>query len=151
MGQTGAKKHRPLKGSRLPRLSSPAKGFAFCKDQPAAIRTMRTTTHGSEYGASGIEICWKVGLARAAAHEHRLYVLCVIAWRLNGKGGPKRIGRRRQIARVRFRNEFTACQTELAGGARPSVITAFAATQAYTLISNPMSASDARTPPLIPQ
>ena len=30
------------------------------------------------------EICWKVGLARAAANEHWLYALCVMAHRLNG-------------------------------------------------------------------
>ena len=49
------------------------------------------------------EICWEVGLARAAAHEHWLYALCVIAWRLNGRERVKHIGRRRLIARVRFR------------------------------------------------
>ncbi len=48
------------------------------------------------------EICWEVGLARAAAHEHWLYALCVIAWRLNGGGGLTRLGRRAAIARVRF-------------------------------------------------
>ena len=48
------------------------------------------------------EICWEVGLARAAAHEHWVYALCVIAWRLNGKDRVKYIGRRRLIARVRF-------------------------------------------------
>ena len=48
------------------------------------------------------EICWEVGLARAAAHEHWLYALCVIAWRLNGRERVKRVGRRRLIARVRF-------------------------------------------------
>ena len=48
------------------------------------------------------EICWEVGLARAAAHEHWLYALCVIAWRLNGRGGRLgRMGRRAAIARVR--------------------------------------------------
>ena len=47
------------------------------------------------------EICWEVGLARAAAHEHWLYALCVIAWRLNGRGGLGRMGRRRLVARVR--------------------------------------------------
>ena len=39
--------------------------------------------------------------ARAAAHEHWLYALCVIAWRLNGREQVKHIGRRRLIARVR--------------------------------------------------
>ena len=48
------------------------------------------------------EICWAVGLARAAAHEHWLYAFCVIAWRLNGRGVLGRMGRRRLIARVRF-------------------------------------------------
>ena len=47
------------------------------------------------------EICWEVGLARAAAHEHWLYALGVIAWRLNGRGGLGRMGRRAAIARVR--------------------------------------------------
>ena len=40
--------------------------------------------------------------ARAAAHEHWLYALCVITWRLNGRDRLKHIGRRRLIARVRF-------------------------------------------------
>ena len=48
------------------------------------------------------EICASVGLARAAAHEHWSYALCLIAWRLNGKDGSKRVGMRRHIARVRF-------------------------------------------------
>jgi hypothetical protein len=56
------------------------------------------------------EICWTVGLARAAAHEHWLYGLCLIAWRLNGGGGLSRLGRRAAIARVRAgRAELTPC------------------------------------------
>jgi hypothetical protein len=46
------------------------------------------------------EICWAVGLARAAAHEHWLYALCVIAC-LNNGGQTKRVGKRQFIARVR--------------------------------------------------
>lgn len=46
-------------------------------------------------------VCWTVGLARAAAHEHWRYALCVIAWRLNGRDRLKRVGRRRLIARTR--------------------------------------------------
>jgi hypothetical protein len=46
-------------------------------------------------------ICWAVGLTRAAAHEHWLYALCVIAWRLNGRERVKHIGRRRLIALAR--------------------------------------------------
>jgi hypothetical protein len=48
------------------------------------------------------ETCWEVGLARAAAHEHWLYALCLIAWRLNGRDRVKNMGGRRLIARVRI-------------------------------------------------
>jgi hypothetical protein len=46
-------------------------------------------------------ICWKVGLARAAANEHWLYALCVIAWRLNGRRVPGKRSRRHVIGLVR--------------------------------------------------
>ena len=46
-------------------------------------------------------ICWSVGLARAAAHEHWLYALCVIAWRLNGRRVPGKRSRRNVIDLVR--------------------------------------------------
>lgn len=46
-------------------------------------------------------ICWSVGLARATAHEHLLYALCVMAWRLNGRAAPKGLGRRELIGRLR--------------------------------------------------
>lgn len=54
--------------------------------------------------ASGLRwkaVCWTIGLARAAAHEHWRYALCVIAWRLNGRDRLKQVGRRRLIARTR--------------------------------------------------
>ena len=83
---------------------------------PAAIDRMETTLGWMPWlepvdakiawlRASGTrwkEICWEVGLARAAAHEHWVYALCVIAWRLNGGGGLTRLGRRAAIGRVRF-------------------------------------------------
>ncbi len=53
--------------------------------------------------ASGMRwksICWTVGLARAAAHEHWLYALCIIAWRLNGHSESRLTGRRSAISRV---------------------------------------------------
>ena len=53
-------------------------------------------------------ICWSVGLARAAAHEHWLYALCVIAWRLNGRAAPKGVGRRELIGRLRSAKERQA-------------------------------------------
>jgi hypothetical protein len=45
-------------------------------------------------------VCWKIGLQRAAAHEHWLYALCVIAWRLNGHHLPKNLSKRRFIERT---------------------------------------------------
>ena len=45
-------------------------------------------------------VCWKVGLRRAAAHEHWVYALCVIAWRLNGHHLPNGLSKRRFIERT---------------------------------------------------
>ena len=42
-------------------------------------------------------VCWKVGLARTAAHQHWMYALCVIVWRLNGRRLPHNASRRRVI------------------------------------------------------
>ena len=49
-------------------------------------------------------VCWTVGLARAAAHEHWLYALCVIAWRLNGHRIPQHASKRGMIALSRASN-----------------------------------------------
>ena len=46
-------------------------------------------------------ICWTVGLARAAAHEHWHYALSVIAWRLNGRRRSNSGSRRSFIAATR--------------------------------------------------
>lgn len=46
-------------------------------------------------------ICWKVGLQRSAAHEHWLYALCVIAWRLNQRKVPRLRSRRYVIEMVK--------------------------------------------------
>jgi len=53
-------------------------------------------------------ICWLVGLARAAAHEHWLYAPSVIAWWLNGCAAPKGVGRRELIGRLRSVKERQA-------------------------------------------
>lgn len=42
-------------------------------------------------------ICWKIGLRRSAAHEHWLYALCIIAWRLNGQRFNPTHSRRKMI------------------------------------------------------
>ena len=53
--------------------------------------------HGERWKA----ICWAVGMQRSAAHEHWLYALCVIAWRLNGRRVPGKRSRRYIIELVR--------------------------------------------------
>ena len=50
-------------------------------------------------------ICWTVGLHRTAAHEHWLYALCVIAFKLNGRRLRRNLSKRKVI--------------ELAGSAQP--------------------------------
>jgi hypothetical protein len=46
-------------------------------------------------------ICWKVGLARAAANERWLYALCAITWRLNGWDLPSSRSKRYLINRTK--------------------------------------------------
>ena len=47
------------------------------------------------------EVCWQSGLARAAANQHWLFALCVIAWKLNGKSLPRHMSKRDMIAATR--------------------------------------------------
>jgi hypothetical protein len=53
--------------------------------------------HGERWKA----ICWSVGIQRSAAHEHWLFALYVIAWRLNGRRVPGKRSRRYIIELVR--------------------------------------------------
>ena len=46
-------------------------------------------------------VCHEVGLARAAAHEHWVYALCVVAWRLNGRKPPGKGSRASVVAMIR--------------------------------------------------
>jgi hypothetical protein len=48
-------------------------------------------------------VCYHVGLARAAANEHWLYALCLIAWRLNGSRLSQPRSKRRVIEHFRGR------------------------------------------------
>lgn len=50
-------------------------------------------------------VCWKVGLARTAAHQHWMYALCVISWRLNGRRLPHNVSRRRVIEEAQAANQ----------------------------------------------
>lgn len=56
---------------------------------------------GVAYGERWKTICWTVGLQRSAAHEHWLYALCVIAWRLNQRKIPRLRSRRYVIEMVK--------------------------------------------------
>jgi hypothetical protein len=45
-------------------------------------------------------VCWKVGLARSAAHQHWQYALSVIVLRLNGRRVPSKRSRQFVMARA---------------------------------------------------
>lgn len=85
----------PPSAAAISRMEATLAWAAWLEPIDSKITWMRAN------GARWKDICWAVGLARAAAHEHWLYALCVIAWRLNGKNRPKHIGKRQLIARVR--------------------------------------------------
>jgi hypothetical protein len=53
------------------------------------------------YGARWKTICGKVGLARTTTHEHWLYALCVIAWKLNGRKTLQNPSHRKVLAVIR--------------------------------------------------
>ena len=55
---------------------------------PAAISRMEET------------LSWTVGMQRSAAHEHWLYALCVIAFRLNGRRLNRNHSKRHVIAQA---------------------------------------------------
>ena len=52
------------------------------------------------YGERWKTICWTVGLQRSAAHQHWLYALCVIAFRLNGRRLNRSHSKQKVIALV---------------------------------------------------
>jgi hypothetical protein len=88
------------------RLQLPSDGAISCMEEafgwstwlePIDSKVVWMRASGRRWKA----ICWAVGLRRAAAHEHRLFALCVIAWRLNGRRGlPRRVSKRRFIGQV---------------------------------------------------
>jgi hypothetical protein len=61
--------------------------------EPAEAKIVWLRASGERWKA----VCWKVGLARTAAHQHWMYALCVISWRLNGRRLPHNVSRRRVI------------------------------------------------------
>lgn len=65
--------------------------------EPDDVRIVWMRASGKRWKA----VCRTVGLARAAAHEHWLYALCVIAWKLNGRGVPGNRSKRYVIQMVK--------------------------------------------------
>ncbi len=61
------------------------------------------------YGERWKGICWRVGLARTAAHEHWVYALCVIAWRLNGLAPQKKWSRHKLVALTPYERNAVVC------------------------------------------
>jgi hypothetical protein len=49
------------------------------------------------YGERWKQVCWKAKLQRAAAHEHRVNALCIVAARLNGQKALINMSKRRFI------------------------------------------------------
>ena len=64
--------------------------------EPAEAKIVWLRASGERWKA----ICWKVGLARTAAHQNWLYALCVIAWRLNGRRLSRNVSKRRVIEKT---------------------------------------------------
>ncbi len=64
---------------------------------PADARIVWMRAAGEPWKA----VCWRVGLARSAAHQHWMYGICVIAWRLNGRRIPRNVSRRQVIEQSR--------------------------------------------------
>ena len=85
----------PPSAAAITRMEQALSWFAWLEATDSKIVWMHVA------GKRWKEICLTVGLARAAAHEHWTYALCLIAWRLNGRAGLSRMGRRAAIARVR--------------------------------------------------
>ena len=64
---------------------------------PVDVRIVWLRASGKQWK----EVCWTVGLARAAAHQHWLFALCVIAWKLDGQSLPRNMSKRDLIAKTK--------------------------------------------------
>lgn len=57
-------------------------------------------------------ICVEFGMSRATAHQHWLYAMCVIAWRLNGKRVPTKRSKQHLIELVRRQSRLQECELD---------------------------------------
>lgn len=81
----------PPSAAAITRMDEALAWLAWLEADDARIVWLRAS------GERWKTVCWKVGLARTAAHQHWMYGLCVIAWRLNGRRPPHNVSRRRVI------------------------------------------------------
>lgn len=96
VGQEPPRLHRPCPAPDAITRMEETLGWTVGLD-PVDAKIVWLRASGERWKA----ICWKVGLARAAAHEHWLYALCVIAWKLNGRRLSRNASKRRVIAETR--------------------------------------------------
>lgn len=85
----------PPSAAAIDRMEQALQWFAWLEPKDSKIVWLRAG------GMRWKDVCWRVGLARAAAHEHWLYALCFIAWRLNGSCSSKLKAKRAMIAASR--------------------------------------------------
>lgn len=81
----------PPSAAAITRMDEVLQWLAWLDPADAKLVWMRAS------GAPWKEVCWRIGLARTAAHEHWLFALCVIAWRLAGQQLPRNRSRRQVI------------------------------------------------------
>jgi hypothetical protein len=85
----------PPSAASITRMDESLQWLSWLEADDARIAWLRAS------GTRWKTVCGTVGLARAAAHEHWRYALCVIAWRLNGRPLLKNASRRSVIALTR--------------------------------------------------
>jgi len=92
VGQEAPPMRRPRPApDAISRMEETLRWLLWLESMDAKIVWLRAT------GERWKTVCWKVGLQRAAAHQHWLYALCVIAGRLNGRTGRPGTSKRRLI------------------------------------------------------
>ena len=88
----------PPSAAAISRMEATLGWAVWLEPVDAKIALMRAS------GTRWKEICWTVGLSRATAHEHWIYALCLIAWRLNGRQRGSDVSRRQMISDRRAEN-----------------------------------------------
>lgn len=96
IGQEAPRLRRPPPGpDAISRMEETLSWLAWLEPIDRKIVWLRAS--GERWKA----ICYQAGLARAAANEHWLYALCLVAWRLNSPRQAQPRSKRRLIERFR--------------------------------------------------